>query len=110
LPSSVWSSDFMPEGIVDSWRLGDETPHNFRFYARSRAGKQQIADYGEQARKEELVGENRNFNARKFCYYLSRANYQREWGKGDPKLGFGTRAKGLQFTITVNDELENRAP
>jgi hypothetical protein len=76
----------------------------------SQAGKQQIADGGELARKEELVGENPNFNARKFRQYLSRANYQREWGKGYPKLGFGTRAKGLQFTITVNDELENRAP
>lgn len=43
------------------------------------------------ARKKELVAETPNFNARKFRYYLSRASYQREWGKGYRKPGFGTR-------------------
>ena len=43
------------------------------------------------ARKKELVTETPNFNARKFRYYLSRASYQREWGKGYRKPGFGTR-------------------
>jgi len=43
------------------------------------------------ARKKELVAETPNFNARKFRYYLSRANYQREWGRGYRKPGFGTR-------------------
>jgi len=43
------------------------------------------------AREKELVAETPNFNARKFRYYLSRANYQREWGKGYRKPGFGTR-------------------
>jgi hypothetical protein len=43
------------------------------------------------ARKKELVTETPNFNARKFRYYLSRANYQREWGKGYRQPGFGTR-------------------
>jgi hypothetical protein len=43
------------------------------------------------ARKKELVAETPNFNARKFRYYLSRTNYQREWGKGYRKPGFGTR-------------------
>ena len=43
------------------------------------------------ARKKELVAETPNFNARKFRYYLSRANYQREWGKGYRHPGFGTR-------------------
>ena len=43
------------------------------------------------ARKKELVAETPNFNSRKFRYYLSRANYQREWGKGYRKPGFGTR-------------------
>ncbi|HTR25451.1 MAG TPA: HAMP domain-containing protein [Terriglobales bacterium] len=32
-----------------------------------------------------------NFNSRKFRYYLSRANYQREWGRGYRRPGFGTR-------------------
>lgn len=43
------------------------------------------------ARKEQLVKETPNFNARKFRYYLSRANYQREWGKGYRRPGTGTR-------------------
>src|ERR1700723_184863 len=43
------------------------------------------------ARKKELVAETPNFNSRKFRYYLSRANYQKEWGKGYRKPGFGTR-------------------
>jgi Zinc dependent phospholipase C len=43
------------------------------------------------ARKKELVAETPNFNNRKFRYYLSRANYQKEWGKGYRRPGFGTR-------------------
>ncbi len=43
------------------------------------------------ARKKEMVAETPNQNARKFRYYLSRTNYQKEWGKGYRKPGFGTR-------------------
>jgi hypothetical protein len=43
------------------------------------------------ARKKEMVAETPNFNSRKFRYYLSKANYQREWGKGYRRPGFGTR-------------------
>lgn len=43
------------------------------------------------ARKKQMVAETPNFNARKFRYYLSRAAYQREWGKGYRQPGFGTR-------------------
>jgi hypothetical protein len=43
------------------------------------------------ARKKELVAETPNFNSRKFRYYLSRAEYRREWGKGYRRPGFGTR-------------------
>jgi hypothetical protein len=43
------------------------------------------------ARRQEIVSETPNFNARKFRYYLSRANYQKEWGKGYRKPGFGTQ-------------------
>jgi hypothetical protein len=43
------------------------------------------------ARKKELVAETPNFNARKFRYNLTRADYQREWGKGYRRPGFGTR-------------------
>lgn len=55
------------------------------------------------ARKKELVAETPNFNSRKFRYYLSRANYQREWGKGYRKPGFGARvlAFWLRFVPKV---------
>jgi len=41
------------------------------------------------ARRKELVAETPNFNARKFRYYLSRTQYQREWGEGYRKPGVG---------------------
>jgi hypothetical protein len=41
------------------------------------------------ARRKELVAETPNFNARKFRYYLSRTEYQHEWGKGYRKPGVG---------------------
>lgn len=41
--------------------------------------------------KKQLVAETPNFNSRKFRYYLSRASYNREWGKGYRRPGFGTR-------------------
>jgi hypothetical protein len=43
------------------------------------------------ARKKEIVSETPNFDSRKFRYNLSRANYQKEWGKGYRRPGFGTR-------------------
>lgn len=43
------------------------------------------------ARKKEIVSETPNFNARKFRFYLSRANYERQWGKGYRKPGTGTK-------------------
>jgi Zinc dependent phospholipase C len=43
------------------------------------------------ARKKEIVAETPNFNSRKFRYYLSKASYQREWGNGYRRPGFGTR-------------------
>jgi Zinc dependent phospholipase C len=43
------------------------------------------------ARKKEIVAETPNFNSKKFRYNLSKAKYQREWGKGYRRPGFGTR-------------------
>ena len=43
------------------------------------------------ARKKEIVAETPNFNSKKFRYNLSKANYQRDWGKGYRRPGFGTR-------------------
>ncbi len=43
------------------------------------------------ARRKEIVSETPNFRARQFRYYLSRTSYQKEWGKGYRRPGFGTR-------------------
>jgi hypothetical protein len=51
------------------------------------------------ARKKEIIAETPNFNARKFRYNLSRASYQKEWGKGYRRPGFGTRV--LAFFLRV---------
>jgi hypothetical protein len=51
------------------------------------------------ARKKEMVKETPNFNSRKFRYYLSRANYQKEWGKGYRRPGFATRVLALFLKI-----------
>jgi hypothetical protein len=47
------------------------------------------------ARKKEIVADTPNFNARKFRYNLSRASYQKEWGKGYRRPGFGTRVLAI---------------
>jgi hypothetical protein len=51
------------------------------------------------ARKKEIVADTPNFNARKFRYNLSRASYQKEWGKGYRRPGFGTRL--LAFFLRI---------
>ncbi len=43
------------------------------------------------ARKEAIVKDTPNFNKKKFLYYLSRKNYEKEWGTSYRKPGFGTR-------------------
>jgi len=47
------------------------------------------------ARRQEFVKETPNFRARQFRYYLSRTDYQKEWGKGYRRPGFGTRLLGF---------------
>ena len=42
------------------------------------------------ARHDEIVKETPNVSKRQFRYYLSRTNYEKEWGKGYRRPGFGT--------------------
>ncbi len=51
------------------------------------------------ARPQEYVAETPNARARQFRYYLSRTNYQKEWGKGYRRPGFGTRL--LAFVLKI---------
>jgi len=43
------------------------------------------------AHRKEIVAETPNFRARQFRYYMSRTNYQKEWGESYRRPGFGTR-------------------
>ncbi len=43
------------------------------------------------AHKKELVKEHPNFAKKEFLYHLSRASYEKEWGKDYTRPGFGTR-------------------
>jgi hypothetical protein len=43
------------------------------------------------ARKQAIVKDTPNFSKKKFLYYLSRKNYEKEWGKGYRQPGVGTR-------------------
>lgn len=44
-----------------------------------------------QMHKKQLTSESPNFAKRKFLYRLSRADYEKAWGKGYQRPGFGTR-------------------
>jgi len=51
------------------------------------------------SRRKEIVHDTPNFNEREFLYHLSRAKYQKEWGNGYRKPGFGTRI--LAFFLKI---------
>jgi Zinc dependent phospholipase C len=42
-------------------------------------------------RRADLVRDTPNFNEKKFLYRLSRTNYEKQWGKGYRRPGFGSR-------------------
>jgi len=50
-------------------------------------------------RKTEIVRDTPNFNKRKFLYRLSRSQYQKEWGRGYRRPGFGARV--LAFFLRI---------
>ncbi len=51
------------------------------------------------SRRQEIVVETPNFRARQFRYYLSRTQYQKEWGKDYKQPGIGTRL--LAFFLRI---------
>lgn len=70
------------------------------------------------ARKKEIVADTPNRAHRRYLYYLSRTDYEREWGKGYRKPGFGAKVlaavlkvfpkvgpfRGLSFKIPTPQE------
>jgi hypothetical protein len=51
------------------------------------------------SRRKEIVRDTPNFNEKEFLYHLSRAQYQKEWGDGYRKPGFGSRVLALFLKI-----------
>ena len=51
------------------------------------------------ARRDEIVADTPNFHEKKFLYYLSRTDYENEWGTEYRKPGFGTRVLALFLKI-----------
>ena len=51
------------------------------------------------SRKQEIMREYPTFDRKKFLYHLSRADYERSWGKDYHHIGFGTRI--LAFLIRI---------
>src|SRR5260370_25180941 len=51
------------------------------------------------SRRDVIVQDTPNFNKRKFLYYLSRSNYEHEWGTVYRKPGLGSRM--LAFIVKV---------
>jgi len=51
------------------------------------------------SRRKQIVRDTPNFNEKEFLYHLSRAQYQKEWGNGYRKPGFGSRV--LAFFLKI---------
>jgi hypothetical protein len=51
------------------------------------------------AKRDELVKENPSLARKKFLYNLKRAEYEKQWGKGYQKPGFGARILALMFKL-----------
>ena len=51
------------------------------------------------SRKDQMIKEDPNFDRKKFLYYLSRTNYQKEWGKGYRRPG--VRERILAFFLKI---------
>jgi Zinc dependent phospholipase C len=51
------------------------------------------------SRRKEIVRDTPNFNEKEFLYHLSRAQYQKEWGNGYRKPGFGSRVLAVFLKI-----------
>jgi hypothetical protein len=50
-------------------------------------------------RKKEIIQDTPNFSEKKFLYHLSRASYEKEWGRDYSKPGFGTRMLAMILKI-----------
>jgi hypothetical protein len=81
--------------VVYGVELKDVLPHeglavgSYRFAVSNLIPK--MTQVALRVHKKELMRETPNFARRKFLYHLSRADYERNWGKSYEKAGFGVR-------------------
>jgi hypothetical protein len=81
--------------VVYGLELKDVLPHenlaigSYRYFASRMIP--QMTQVALQVHKKDLMRETPNFSKRKFLYRISRADYEREWGKTYAKPGIGTR-------------------
>ncbi len=81
--------------VVYGLELKDVLPHedltigSYRFFASRMIP--QMTQVALKMHKKDLMRERPDFAKRKFLYRLSRADYEREWGKTYTKPGIGTR-------------------
>ena len=61
------------------------------------------------AKKDELVKENPSLAKKKFLYNLKRSEYEKEWGKGYQKPGFGARIMAVMFKLIPEAALSKRS-
>lgn len=93
--------------VVYGVDLKDVLPHesltvgSYRFAISSLIPK--MTQVALRVHKKELIQETPNFARRKFLYHLSRADYERNWGKSYQKPGLGVRflAALLRFVPKV---------
>ncbi len=50
-------------------------------------------------RKKEIIKDTPNFSEKKFLYHLSRASYEKEWGRDYSRPGFGTRVLAMILKV-----------
>jgi hypothetical protein len=89
--------------VVYGLQLKDVLPHedlaigSFRYAVSSMVPK--MTQVALRTHKDEITREVPNFQKEKFLYRLSRADYEKEWGKNYQKPGFGTRFLAVLLRI-----------
>jgi Zinc dependent phospholipase C len=89
--------------VVYGLQLKDVLPHedlaigSFRYAVSSLIPK--MTNVALRTHKKEIMREVPNFQKQQFLYHLSRADYEKEWGKEYERAGFGTRFLAVMLRI-----------
>jgi Zinc dependent phospholipase C len=89
--------------VVYGLQLKDVMPHedlaigSFRYAVSTTIP--QMTQVALRTHKKEIMREVPNFQKQQFLYHLSRADYEKEWGKEYERTGFGTRFLAVMLRI-----------